>query len=121
MMYKIKRTKADKLFSEYLRTRASGICEYCKRKKKRLEVSHFFGRKNKNVRFDIENVVPLCNHCHRYLGSNPYDHYEFILKRIGVERFKKLVVRAKIYQIKIDETLLCTLLTDKLERMENDK
>jgi hypothetical protein len=34
--------------------------------------------------------VALCYGCHRYLGSNPADHLDFIRQRLGQKKFRLL-------------------------------
>jgi hypothetical protein len=58
-----------------------------------LHCSHYYGRGRFSVRFDPDNAVALCYGCHRFLGSNPADHLDFIRERLGSEKFRKLTAR----------------------------
>lgn len=63
-MFRLKRSLADKLFSEIVRTRANWRCERCFRQFEPptpyLQTSHFYGRKGLATRFDFDNVSALC-------------------------------------------------------------
>ena len=100
----IKRTKYDKIFSEYIRTRDKWTCQRCKKyynpdepnKRMGLHCSHYYGRGRYSVRFDPDNAVALCYGCHRFLGSNPADHLDFIRERLGSKKFRELTQRRNI-------------------------
>ena len=98
---KIKIDKLDVLFSKLIRLLAGGKCEYCEKSFKRLECSHFHGRRKRSVRYDTDNACALCFSCHTYLGSNPYVHTEWFKKRLGWEKFEALNIRAEI-PMKVD-------------------
>jgi len=93
MSFGIKRTPLDIEFSLYIRNKAGGRCERCK-KPSRLECSHFYGRGGHSTRWDEENCIGICCGCHSFLGANPEDHREFFLKRLGQEKYDALVRRA---------------------------
>ena len=86
---KIRIDPLDKLFSEFIRKKANGKCGKCG-KFGRLEVSHFWGRARKSVRWDEDNVVALCFLCHRYFTANPYEHVIWFQGHLGMERFVSL-------------------------------
>ena len=112
-MFKIKRNTTDALFSDLVRDKADWKCERCHRHYVRkeslggsgLECSHYWGRKNKSVRWDFENAASLCNYCHRYFTENPAEHTLFFLKRLGQYRYDQLTVRAHT-TTKTDEGLI---------------
>ena len=97
----IKRTKHDKVFSDFIRHRDRWTCQRCRKVKnpmspssrKGLHCSHFYGRSTYATRFDSDNCVALCYGCHRYLGSHPAEHLEFITNHLGAERFRELTKR----------------------------
>ena len=93
---KISRSKADALFSEYIRKKNKGYCEYCKRYFgwKELENSHFFGRRYRSVRFDELNCSSLCCGCHRKLGENPLMHSEWMVDKLGKMKIDALTIKA---------------------------
>ena len=108
-MFRLKRSKADAKFSDYIRLRDEGICQRCKSqnevKSQGYHCSHFWGRGNKGTRFDPENAVGLCFKCHQVFGSNPWEHAEFFIKRLGQEKFDALGRRART-PTKVDESLI---------------
>ncbi len=124
MMFKLKRSKADALFSDYVRERAKWSCEYCKAQfdppTKSLHCSHFYGRGAKSVRFDPENAAALCFSCHQYLGSHPSEHYKFFMKRLGKEKMDLLELRFHTPQ-KVDEKLIVMWCKDELKKLKQDR
>jgi hypothetical protein len=94
----IKRWKHDKVFSEYIRKRDGWVCQRCKKgydpesstSRMGLHCSHYYGRGNWSTRFEPDNCVSLCYGCHRYLGSHPAEHSDFINNRLKPKRFKRL-------------------------------
>jgi len=118
---KIKLDKLDVLFSKIVRLRAGGYCEHCGQYKgfKGLQCSHFFGRRRKSVRYDIENAAGLCFSCHSYLGENPYVHTEWFKKRLGSERFERLSIRAEMI-VKPDRHAIEAELRNILKTMEGE-
>lgn len=92
---KIKLSKLDVLFSIVIRLRAKGRCEYCGKPAKRLECSHFIGRRNRSVRWDMDNAASVDFSCHQYLDEHPYKHVEWFKKRLGSQRFEELNIRAE--------------------------
>lgn len=117
-MFKLKRSKADKLFSDYIRIRDKWTCQRCHTKYEpptaALHCSHWWGRGNKSVRFNPDNAAAICYGCHRYLGSNPTEHNEFFLKRLGQEKYDQMNRLARI-PMKVDEDLICIGLKKLIE------
>ncbi len=109
----------DKLFSQFIRERAMkrvGGCERCLSKKetyKKLQCSHFHGRRKASVRFDEDNGAGLCGSCHLYLTANPLEHIEWQRERLG-DRFFDLNIRARTPQ-KVDVKLLTIYYKLKIE------
>jgi len=102
----LKRTLADKLFSDYIRQRDGYNCQRCKKHidppTSYIQCSHLFGRASYSVRFDEDNAVALCGMigyfsggCHGYFEANPVEHRDFFYKRLGRKRFNALCQRAR--------------------------
>jgi len=75
----IKRTPADKAFSDCIRSAAEWSCERChtfypEGGRMGLHCSHYHGRGKWGIRFCVENAESLCYGCHQYLGAHPYLH-----------------------------------------------
>lgn len=120
-MFRLKRSLADRLFSDYIRTRDKGTCQRCftpyELPTSALHCSHFWGRGNKSVRFDPDNAMAACYGCHRWLTANPAAHRDFFLKRLGEKRFDVLGVRART-PTKIDEKLIVIALKEEMKRLK---
>lgn len=105
---KIKRSKADILFSDFIRGKAKWRCEYCHKLCRienewiaRLEASHYFGRAHRATRFDLENVYALCGSCHKRMGgykkSEDGEYDLWVKEKLGDYLYKKLKIRANAY------------------------
>ena len=107
MKYKVKRDKADAVFSQYIRKR-DGKCMRChspvRFNEKGLPVSHqashFVGRRKESVRFDEENVDCLCGACHMYFTAHPAEHYLWQVERKGQKTVDAIVLRSNTYHKK---------------------
>ncbi|MBA7661936.1 hypothetical protein ES703_69956 [subsurface metagenome] len=110
---KIRLDPLDILFSQYIRLKAGGICEYCNRKT-RLQCSHFHGRRKRSVRWDEDNASALCFTCHLYMGENPYVHTEWFKQRLGSEKFEALNRRAEML-VKVDREAIKTSLKERIK------
>lgn len=83
----IKITPADRWFSMCIREAADWTCECCGKKYEErsmgLHCSHYFGRRNKALRFCPDNAFAHCFGCHQKLGSNPDDFQRWMLNKVG--------------------------------------
>lgn len=88
----MKLTTADIAFSRCIRERADWTCEKCNyvsaegqatKKDKRMQCSHFIGRKHKVVRYDKDNAFCLCSTCHAVLEESPGEHTRFVESKLG--------------------------------------
>jgi len=133
-------TPLDKLFSQYIRMltynkdEGTAHCEYCGKvfwdmikengevypAWKHLQCSHFFSRRSKATRWDLDNAAGLCFSCHMYLGGNPYVHTEWFKKRLGSEKFEQLVIRVNmiVKRSKADKEQLYRELKEQVKLME---
>jgi 5-methylcytosine-specific restriction endonuclease McrA len=107
MSYKIKRDKADNVFSQYVRLRDME-CRRCHSpvviNAKGLPVSHqashFMGRRKENTRFNEFNVDTLCGGCHSLFTANPALHYEWQVQVKGKEMVDNLILWSGMYKKK---------------------
>lgn len=115
MIYGIKRDKYDDMFSLYIRCRDKFTCTKCGKRfkppkkleklnkklynkcnsdaygnSKGLHCSHFWGRRNKSVRYCEVNADSHCFACHNYFGENPHEFVEWKKEKIGEENFNFL-------------------------------
>jgi len=72
----IKRTIADKWFSDCIRERANWTCEIChtyypEGHRQGLHCSHFYSRGNWSIRFCVDNAFAHCFSCHNKFGGDP--------------------------------------------------
>lgn len=103
----IKRRKADILYSQWLR-KERPRCERCYNGQS-LQVSHFFGRANENLRFNPLNTDCLCFSCHQFFTANPNEYVEWKRKRMGEVEYKRLVVEANVKKKKDDQLVIIWL------------
>lgn len=64
-------------------TRAKGFCENCNATNVRLECAHIIGRRNSQVRTDLENCFCLCHNCHQWFTDHPPQFAQFIFDQRG--------------------------------------
>lgn len=104
MWKKIKVDIADEAFSRFIRLRDKK-CLRCyssvKFSNKGLPVSHqashFQSRGKENTRFDSDNVCTLCPGCHMYFTSNPAEHYQFQVERLGQYKVDEIILKSHLY------------------------
>ena len=72
--------------------RWEGACQRCSRTRP-LSWCHIFTRGAWSVRWDLENSWAWCKGCHRYLDQHWEEKFEWIVRRIGPERFALLKLR----------------------------
>jgi hypothetical protein len=100
---KIRIDPADKAFSQWVRLRDK-MCLRCRKPLETnvkglptsLQASHFQGRGKESTRFDPDNVIALCMGCHGYFTSNPGEHYQWQVRRLGVEKVEEIVLRSNL-------------------------
>jgi hypothetical protein len=102
--FRIKRSKADKLFSLLIRFRDGWTCQVCHwpadednaGDRSRLDCCHFFSRSYRYVRFDPSNAVTACRKCHLQLnGPKSRFHSNFMIARLGEEEYARLHIRLR--------------------------
>lgn len=116
---KIRRTKADALFSEYVRKRDK-FCQRCHRSSDSLQCAHIFSRRHWATRHDPQNAIALCFSCHQFCTENPIDFTHWIIRRIGREQLDRLSTRAHVVtkKSKVDEKLRVIELSALLKTLE---
>lgn len=91
-------TPADSAFSDRIRDRAKWTCEVCGTAytppTSGLQCAHYFSRGFWSTRFDPDNCIAACTSCHYKLHDDPDYHYQFMLNRLGPERYQALRERA---------------------------
>lgn len=104
---KVKIDRADKVFSQYIRTRD----KQCKRCGSKVEFnskgepishqnSHFMGRGKESTRFNEYNCDTLCMGCHLYFTAHPADHYAWQVQQKGQDKVNQIVLLSHQYKKK---------------------
>lgn len=93
--------KLDKVFSQYIRLRdamPSGVfrCISCGRILPigKADNGHYFSRRHMSTRFDEDNCNAECSYCNRFNAEHLDGYRENLIKKIGLQRFQLLSVRA---------------------------
>lgn len=92
------RTKLDKMVGAIIRSK--GICENPRcisvrnNKLPILQWAHIISRRYLNTRWDLDNAFCLCHACHFFFTSHPVEWENFVVEKIGEERYSDLKVRA---------------------------
>jgi hypothetical protein len=86
--------KADELFSKLVRAR-DGRCQWPGCQSTTIYTHHIFSRRYLQTRWDMENGISLCVYHHTLKAhGDPEEFRDFILKRMGNQRFMALKARA---------------------------
>jgi len=91
----------DRLFADYVKLKAGGMCEYCGQtpKSQGYHCHHgVAGRRYLNTRWEEDNCVALCLACHNLFSDIPGINQGFFLKRIGSKRMEEIEVIARTYK-----------------------
>lgn len=117
----IKITVLDALASKVIRLRAKNQCQRCLkyREFKSLQAAHCFGRANKRVRYDLDNMLALDYYCHQLIDSDPEQKRNLFTKYLGQKGYDDLNKRANWPTMqKVDFTVLKMYLKKELENYE---
>lgn len=114
---KIRRSKADALFSAYIRKR-DGHCRVCGATTN-LEAAHIYSRRHWSTRHCPSNAIALCFTHHRYFTENPLEFSRWCDGEFGREAMDKLFIRAHTTakKSKYDEGLRVVALREMLARL----
>lgn len=92
---------ADQVFSKIVRERDGWHCQRCGRNLKEntrtLHCSHFWPRGHYGTRYDLENCIALCYHCHYYEWEKEKQgaYMDYMIKKLGQERYEALKLRSQ--------------------------
>jgi hypothetical protein len=113
-------TTLDNIFSEIIRLRANGYCEHCGLWVgfDKIDPSHYLVRANKNLRWDEDNVFGLKHECHMYFDNHKSEFTSWIVTRLGIERFDRLVLKHNTIQ-KLDYITIKVQLQTRLNELKD--
>lgn len=101
---------ANDLWRDLIRAKEPrGICPNCYQRPWHDAAHGFVKGSYFNVRFDLDNGIPLCRVCHRSVDSNHEAKTSLWTRYIGAERYEKLRLRA-ISRGKVEMSLVILLL-----------
>ncbi len=109
----------DILASKIVRLRANGICEIGGEYKgyEKLMACHCFGRGNKKVRYDLDNMVAGCLGHHQRMDADPEMKIEVFTKRLGKLGYMDLKRRAYWPTLnKVDTKVIKMFLEQELKK-----
>jgi hypothetical protein len=109
------------LWAKLVKLKAGNKCEKCG-SSFFLQSHHLYGRKNYNVRYDIDNGVALCPSCHK-LGrssfhNSPLENIELMITKRGQIWFNRLQEKATKDIFKQDKDEIEKLLKKQLKKLE---
>lgn len=75
--------------------RSFGKCAMCGcADYEKLQCAHIYSRTYRSVRWDLDNLLPLCASCHFYSHKNPLIFAEFVKTHLGDIKYQSLKLRA---------------------------
>lgn len=93
----IKRTPADARFSNAIRDRDGWTCQRCGAiyfaPTRALHCAHYFTRRTRATRLDLDNALALCYGCHQFVDSHKAEKDALWLSKLGATRFEALEAR----------------------------
>jgi 5-methylcytosine-specific restriction protein A len=118
---KAKLKDADRLFSEYIRTRDNWTCQCCGRTRENgaaIQCAHIVSRRYRATRWSRSNAIALCSKCHVYYTYRVLEFEVFIEERYpGRLAELKPIAIAGIHQV--DYTEICTFMLVWIEELKN--
>ena len=109
----------DKLFSEVIRLRANGYCEFCHKyvTYEGINPSHYYGRTHHSTRWYEDNVQGLCTPCHMEFHNNRMTYFEWLFQRLDGDRMCALADKAEDI-IKMDYETIKTQLQNRIQELQ---
>ena len=86
----------DQRFSKCIRLRDKK-CQRCGSRES-LQCMHLVSRRYMGTRFDPDNALTGCAACHVYLTYRPLEHDEFVVAKVGQEKYDALKAKAREYE-----------------------
>ncbi len=91
---KIRRKKADIIFSKLVRDRSNWTCEHCHVDKscepETFDCCHIMGRRSVGLRWHPDNAIGMCRKCHIWFTGHPFDWSDFCKDKFGEDRIAEL-------------------------------
>lgn len=109
------KAKADKLWSEYVRTRDK-VCRRCGKVPSK-HPHHIVSRRYHATRFMPANGVGLCPACHFYCHQNPIGSHKWLVETLGQKHLDALDELSKKIE-KLDYTEICRQLETQLNQLK---
>ena len=129
-MNKLK-NKLQQLVNEYVRKRDThngyARCISCGKimKAGTFHAGHYYAAgKYENLRFDLDNIHAQCVQCNYYEHGNLIQYRENLIAKIGLERVKKLDMKAAYYRRhghKWDDFTLNIMIQDIKEKLNGQQ
>jgi len=118
----MKRSPADKAFSEVIREIHEYTCERCG-KVGRMECSHIHSRRHRTIRWCLLNANCLCGGCHRWWHENPTESGKWFERTFGEYRVDVLLEKKenKVKVTKMEEKEIAKYYRKELNKMVSDR
>ena len=125
----IRRTPADKWYSDCVRERNFWTCESCfryfpeGRARQGIHVAHFYGRRHRGLRWHAHNGFCLCAGCHFAFGDSPSEWVVWVEGKLGAGMMEILKERKNsIYKMeKGEEKEIAKHYRDELKLMQETR
>jgi hypothetical protein len=120
----------DSLVRTYVRLISGGYCKRCGRKVgiENIVTAHLFRRWRKTVRWDLRNVVPLCDNpplgmkCHKIVDNDPVEMSSFMYEILSPEDIADLqkLANSTIKEYPIDREQIKKELKEKISKLRGE-
>ena len=91
---KIKTTALDRLFSQYVRSRAGWRCEYSGDTNVQLDCAHVLSRRHVLTRWNPQNAVCLSRRWHMWFTDHPHEWADWTRGYLGADTVDALQAQA---------------------------
>lgn len=117
--------KLDKIVSEMVRERDNWTCQRCHTrytpKNNALHCSHYYSRRYRGTRWDMNNLIALCYGCHKMVEGDKQGWYtDYMRELLGDEVFEMLRIKAYAvtkFSVQDLELMLAQFKVDRSNRL----
>jgi len=125
--YRTKINPLDVLVSCLVRNRDEWTCRRCKKlyppPTSTLHCAHIFSRGDSSTRYDQDNCLALCLHCHQWAHGHAHEFVDFVNAELGIDKAEALRLKSRqtVRKSQIDYNLLKLAIMQEIDRLQGMK